>query len=844
MSKNNDSSKIPIKQSDNENRIKHSALNTESEMSVSDKTAKQDKHNNHKPSRIIMTVAALLLILGGVFLLGEYQFGSLGISAIKSSVLSVFTSYTNPSDEKLTYDELVTPKVKIYSQESRAVEPNKITPSNLKSENGSYNVNGGAGALYDGDPATCMVGTSENSWVTLDAGEIKSLSYIKYIPNISSQETANTCVGIKFLASKDNSYFAELGTVIPDVNGDLNPDWHILEFSGYGEYRYFKVELPANASLGEVEWICNSGISLDSANCTTIDLMAYDAMENFGGLVTLAVYNKEKILKSYKTIDAQFLIGEYTPIEFSGIKLDVGDYIRILAYDGYTMESAVNLPLDYRFTEASSNLSMSNIYSDNMMFQADEELVIYGKAPCGTTVRAELKNNDTGEVFKNSCTAKNISDWEISLGSFENGGNYSLAVTGGEEKIEFNNITFGDVWIFAGQSNMEFYLCGEKSGEELLKSGSGKRSATSSDIRMVNMYNIGINGANGEIENVPLNDWNEYWTELTPDRASYISAISYYFAQGLKEKYQRNVGIISVAVGDTEINRWYPNGMSNGSFESDGGDLYNNRIYPFTKLKVKGILWYQGEADQYRTNMNAEQYSDAMAGLIDVYREKWNTPDLPIYYAQVTRYGVKDESEIREGQRIALGKVKNKSNVGMVGLLDIIGAYEQGAGCARTDIHPWQKETVAQRFLSYAARDLYGDENIDVSGPEYESKEIVGDTVVLSFKHKGSLKIMDKSKYADSVCDSKINETGTDTSVLHEFWISDESGKFYPANAQIEDDRVVVWSEAVAYPSDVMYAWGAYPEMPNLTDDSGLPASTFNTMNGSTVIDWNFSNPD
>ena len=31
-------------------------------------------------------------------------------------------------------------------------------------------------------------------------------------------------------------------------------------------------------------------------------------------------------------------------------------------------------------------------------------------------------------------------------------------------------------------------------------------------------------------------------------------------------------------------------------------------------------------------------------------------------------------------------------------------------------------------------------------------------------------------------------------------------------------------------------AWGAYPEMPNLTDDSGLPAVTFNTYNGSEVL--------
>ena len=47
------------------------------------------------------------------------------------------------------------------------------------------------------------------------------------------------------------------------------------------------------------------------------------------------------------------------------------------------------------------------------------------------------------------------------------------------------------------------------------------------------------------------------------------------------------MGIVSVAVGDTEINQWYPRGESNGSFTGDSGKLYNNRIYPFTGDEYK-----------------------------------------------------------------------------------------------------------------------------------------------------------------------------------------------------------------------------------------------------------------
>lgn len=776
--------------------------------------------------RIFLT-AGIVLILAALVMFAELEVGFYNIYHNVATILGI--EQVQPEDDFA--GEITDPEIKLYSEQSVAVKPEEITPANLKSADGTYNSEGGANTLYDGDVSTCS--GSANTWATLDAGELKTLTYIRYIPNTSSQFMANTCVGTRFLASKDNEYFVELGTVYPDVNGDLNMDWHLIEFSGYGEYRYFKVELSPYASFGEIEWVCDEGIKADENDVTEFNFTAFDAVRNFTGYTTLAVYNRHNMLKTVMTVESDFKIGEYAGVDFSEVKMELGDYVRITTYDKGTMTSAVSAPLNYRFTEASSKLAMANIYSDNAMFQADKDLIISGKASCGSTVEAKIENLDTGEIYGGSDIAKDISDWEINFGSFENGGNYKLTVTSEDEKLEFENITFGDIWILAGQSNMDFYLCGEDEGAELLKTSAGKKLATNSQIRLINLYNIGIMGATGEIENLPLNDWNDYWAELTPDRASYLSAIGFYFATGLNERYDRNVGIVSVAVGDTEINQWYPRGESNGSFTGDSGKLYNNRIYPFTKMNIKGILWYQGEADQYRTNMNAVEYSDAMAGLINSYRDKWNDPDLPFYYVQLARYSVKDESEIREGQRIALQKVRSNKNLGMFSLLDIIGTYEEGTGSARTDIHPWQKKTVAERFLNIVGNNIYGDGEAQTTGPVYQSKEIVDDTVVLTFKHTGSLRIMDKKQYADSVCERHISETMTDTDVLHEFWISDENDKFYPANAEIVDDKVVVWSENVVSPKDVMYAWGAYPEMPNLTDDSGLPAFTFNTINGS-----------
>ena len=50
--------------------------------------------------------------------------------------------------------------------------------------------------------------------------------------------------------------------------------------------------------------------------------------------------------------------------------------------------------------------------------------------------------------------------------------------------------------------------------------------------------------------------------------------------------------------------------------------------------------------------MNAVEYSDAMAGLINSYRDKWNDPDLPFYYVQLARYSVKDEKRNPRGYSV------------------------------------------------------------------------------------------------------------------------------------------------------------------------------------------------
>jgi sialate O-acetylesterase len=65
-------------------------------------------------------------------------------------------------------------------------------------------------------------------------------------------------------------------------------------------------------------------------------------------------------------------------------------------------------------------------------------------------------------------------------------------------------------------------------------------------------------------------------------------------------------------------------------------------------------------------------------------------------------------------------------------------------------------------------------------------------------------------------------------SELKGFSIAGEDKRFVWADAKIDGDSVIVWSDKVEKPVAVRYAWANNPEC-NLYNKEGLPASPFRT---------------
>ena len=231
--------------------------------------------------------------------------------------------------------------------------------------------------------------------------------------------------------------------------------------------------------------------------------------------------------------------------------------------------------------------------------------------------------------------------------------------------------------------------------------------------------------------------------------------------------------------------------------------LFNKMIHPLLPYPIKGALWYQGESNA--SPNDALRYREHFTTLIRDWRTRWGVGDFPFLWVQLANFMQPDSAPsesawalLRESQSAAL----TLPNTGQAVAIDI---GEAG------DIHPRNKQDVGLRLALAARKVAYG-QDIVHSGPAYRAHEVSDGRIVVSFDHAGG----------------GLLARGQEKAV-REFAIAGPDRRFVWANAEIQGDRVVVWSDRVSNPVAVRYAWGDNPEGANLYNREGLPASPFRT---------------
>lgn len=224
--------------------------------------------------------------------------------------------------------------------------------------------------------------------------------------------------------------------------------------------------------------------------------------------------------------------------------------------------------------------------------------------------------------------------------------------------------------------------------------------------------------------------------------------------------------------------------------------LYNGMVAPFIGIKIKGVIWYQAEAN----SKNATQYADLFKEMITDWRKKWKV-DYPFIFAQLPNYANQNNRwvTLRESQAKAL----ELKNTGMAVLID--------AGID-DNIHPIHKQVVGKRMATIAGNLAYGKKDRTASAPIFENYKTEGNTIVVTFKNG-------------------VFAAETPKSGIAGFAISGKDKKFYPANSSLQSDMktLKLSSDKVSDPKEIRYLWEDAPGKIMLYNKDGLVTPPFRT---------------
>lgn len=509
-------------------------------------------------------------------------------------------------------------------------------------------------------------------------------------------------------------------------------------------------------------------------------------------------------------------------------------------------------------TAQSSNSQVSvtlpSYYMENMVFQRNQPLVVKGTVKSAhaseqidasklsaTLTQGKMTASATAKIAKNSSFTCTLNAQKASLKP------YSLQVRYDSKIVtELAKVYVGDVFVAAGQSNMELnyaqYYEGNNNaynfGKGLVKKTDLPKPLVDKNVKFV-IADHDAKNTDFPLANVNLNAGA--WLNADSTNSLHLSYLTQQFALQLRAKHPNvPVGIIQTAWGGTPIRR-----------HIRGGDIYANHIAPLKDFHVAGVLWYQG-CDDAMNFSTATEYESQMTALINQYRSVFERKDLPFLYVQLARWpNYQYTQNVREAQRTTLdnANLQDRSNVAMTVSLDT----DKGTSAL---IHPLGKDILGARMAAqYLAMENGTKNAVSVpNGPLIErARHTVDGKIALSFQigTASGLKAM-QPNYTKSASASAPDYTKNSkatpldgisniviptTAALQGFEVANSSGQWVPANAIIRGNQVVL-SAANGTPLDnlsgitqVRYLFSGNPKCASmLYNDFNLPASPFITI--------------
>ena len=484
--------------------------------------------------------------------------------------------------------------------------------------------------------------------------------------------------------------------------------------------------------------------------------------------------------------------------------------------------------------------TLAPLFGDHAVLQRDKAAPIWGSAGAGEPIAVSFH----GQTARTTAGADGR--WMVRIGPFPASSEPADLVVAGKATVTLHDVVVGEVWICSGQSNMEFIV---NDGGGTYQVNNADAEVAAANYPLIRQIAIERTTAQSPSRDVK----NSGWQMAVPATVSKFTAVGYFFARDIHLALGVPVGIINSAWGGTPVESWmsdearkstrydavvserwakqkaewppervaaYPATMAAWQkAEADAkqkharnplpwpgfpsteaspvrpGGLFNGMIAPLQPAAIRGVLWYQGEAN----TGHPEEYAELFRGMIRSWRAGFGQGDVPFYFVQLANFGDENEMVDRNWARL------REAQAQVLSLPETEMAVTADIGDAQ-NIHPRNKQEVGRRLALIAKAKVYA-VLPESSSPAFASATPEGRVIRVRFTH----------------CGTELQSRGGPPESLE---VAGEDRVFFPAAGTIDVDTLVAASPDVKAPVAVRYAWTNAPKA-NLYSDTGLPVSPF-----------------
>ncbi len=478
--------------------------------------------------------------------------------------------------------------------------------------------------------------------------------------------------------------------------------------------------------------------------------------------------------------------------------------------------AAVAMILAANVTEA--KVRLPHLIGDNMVIQQQSDVRLWGWDKAGETVTVRTSWDNATATVKTGKDGKWLLTVKAPKASYTP---LSITFTDSDGSTTVNNVLSGEVWVCAGQSNMEMPVKGfgncpvENVNKEVLD------AVNSKGVRSVKVPSV--------MSMKPLDDAQCEWRQCNPNTVGDFSATGYFFARMVSRALDIPVGLIEANKGGSRVESWLDEDNLKKYTKEEIKDSVkmtknfkwdfhypllwgNGTFHPILNYTVKGILYYQGCSN---VGDPGNQYSERLKLLVEQWRRDFKQSELPFYFVQIAPYCYGDGQEGISGALLREQQVRASDiipNSALVCTNDAVYPYET------EQIHPAQKQKVGERLAYLALNKTYGMNRIICESPRYKDMIVQDGTAYLSFDNLADgYSRMGNIEGFEVAGEDKVFHKAT----AIKFWVEGND----PRN-----ERIAVSSPEVKVPVAVRYCFKNF-QLGNLANQGGLPLFPFRTDN-------------